>query len=85
MDWRLYAWIKRGGRRKELLKLLSKSNQPLTAKDIKIQLKISLSQVSFILKELSDKGVILCLNPEDKIGRLYRINEEYRKIIGEMK
>ena len=85
MDWSLYAWIKRGSRRKELLKLLSTSNQPLTAKDIKIQLKISLSQVSFILKELSDKEIILCLNPEDKIGRLYKIKEGYKKIIGEMK
>lgn len=85
MDWSLYAWIKRGSRRKELLKLLSKSNQPLTAKDIKLQLKISLSQVSFILKELSDKKIIICLNPEDKIGRLYKIEEGYKKIIGEMK
>jgi DNA-binding transcriptional regulator GbsR (MarR family) len=85
VDWRLYAWIKRGNRRKEVLRLISKSNQPLTAKDIKIQLKISLSQVSFILKELQDKGIILCLNPEDKIGRLYKIKDEYKKMIGEMK
>ena len=85
MNWSLYAWIKRGSRRKELLKIISKSNQPLTAKDIKIQLKISLSQVSFILKELSDKKIIICLNPEDKIGRLYKIKEEYKKIMGEMK
>jgi len=85
VDWEIYAWIKRGKRRKEVLRLLSESNLPLTAKDLKTQLKISLSQVSFILKELSRKEIILCLNPEDKIGRLYKIRDKYKKIILEMK
>jgi predicted transcriptional regulator len=80
VDWKLYAWIKRGNRRKELLKLLSNSKQPLTANEIKTELKISLSQVSFLLKEISKKELIICLNPEDKIGKLYIIAEEGKNI-----
>jgi DNA-binding transcriptional regulator GbsR (MarR family) len=85
VDWKLYAWIKRGKRRKELLQLLCSSKQPLTAKEIKDKLKISLSQASYLLHELSKKNIIVCLNPDDKIGRLYSINEDYKILIGEIK
>jgi len=80
VDWKLYAWLKRGNRRKELVKILSNTKQPMTAKEIKTELNISLSQVSFLLKELSKKSLIVCLNPEDKIGRLYIITEEGKNI-----
>jgi predicted transcriptional regulator len=85
VDWKLYAWIKRGNRRKELLKILSNKKQPLTANEIKTELNISLSQVSFLLKELSKKELIVCLNPEDKIGRIYIISEEGKNICQQQK
>jgi predicted transcriptional regulator len=75
MDWQLFAWLKRGSRRKDVLILLSNSNSPLTANEIKNQLKISLSQSSFTLKELNQKGLIVCLNPLDKIGKVYKISD----------
>lgn len=76
MDWELYAWLKRGKRRKETLKLLSDSNSPLTTKEIKIKLNVAMSQASFTVKELIDKELIECLNPKDNIGRLYRISKK---------
>jgi len=85
VDWKLYAWVKRGKRRKELLQFLSNSNQPVTPKEIKDELKISLSQVSFLLTELSKKKIIICLNPEDNIGKLYIISEEGKKLFEGMK
>jgi len=84
VDWKLYAWIKRGNRRKELLKLLSNSKQPLTANEIKTELKISLSQVSFLLKELSKKELVICLNPEDNIGKIYKISKNGEELIHEI-
>lgn len=83
MDWDLYAWLKRGNRRKEVLKLLVNSQSPMTANEIKGKLKVALSQASFTVKELSDKKLVECLNPKDKIGRLYKITNEGKDLMGE--
>ena len=81
MDWGLYAWVNRGSRRKSVLELLAKSEKPLSTNDIKKSLKIAISQASFTLKELSDKKLIECVNPEDKIGKLYVISKQGRVIV----
>mgnify|MGYP001560621772 CR=1 FL=1 len=73
MDWRLYAWLHRGPRREGVLELLTKSEKPLSTKDVKKYLQIAISQASFTLKELLNKKLIECINPKDKIGKLYRI------------
>jgi predicted transcriptional regulator len=76
MDWVLYAWLKRGSRRKSILNLLFDSTSPLSANEIKSKLNISLSQASFTLKELSEKELVECLNPQDSIGKIYKISSE---------
>ena len=76
--------MKRGNRRKDVLKLISKSKQPLSAKNITDELKMSLSQVSFLLKELSEKELILCLNPEDNIGKIYRLAQKGEEMMHEI-
>lgn len=76
MNWELYAWLKRGSRRLDILQHLSNSDRPLTANDIKNNLKMSLPQSSLTLKEILQKELIDCLNPDDKIGKLYKINDE---------
>ena len=81
MDWELYAWLKRGHRRKKVLNLLYNSNSPLSVNDIKKNLKISISQSSFTIKELLENGLVDCLNPNDKIGKLYKISEKGREIL----
>ncbi len=81
MDWTLYAWVKRGKRRYNTLKVISSSQKPLTPKQIQKEVGISLSQLSLILKELSEKNLILCLNSQDKIGKNYVISAEGEEII----
>ncbi|MBI2101360.1 hypothetical protein HYT53_02005 [Candidatus Woesearchaeota archaeon] len=76
MDWGLYAWVNRGSRRKSVLELLAKSDKPLSTNYIKKSLKIAISQASFTLKELSNKKLIECVNPKDKIGKLYVITKK---------
>ena len=83
MDWELYAWLKRGSRRKSILLVLYKSKEPLTANDISKELEIAISQVSFTVRELVGKGFVICLNPKDKIGKLYRITKEGKEILNE--
>lgn len=84
MDWELYAWLKRGSRRKAVLTLFHESEKALTANDVKNKAKISLSQASFTLSELRDKNLIVCLNPSDKIGKLYKISDLGEELISEI-
>jgi DNA-binding MarR family transcriptional regulator len=81
VDWKTYAWLNRGKRRKSVLELLSKSEKPLSAKEVKSKLKIALSQASYTLKELNEKGLINCVNPNDKIGKLYLVSKKGKELI----
>ncbi len=81
MDWGLYAWLNRGSRRKSVLELLAKSEKPLSTNEIKKSLKIAISQASFTLKELLNKKLIACLNPKDKIGKLYCITKRGKELL----
>tara|TARA_Y100000031_G_scaffold157008_1_gene214932 strand:- start:11363 stop:11623 length:261 start_codon:yes stop_codon:yes gene_type:complete len=81
MDWGTVAWIKRGSRRESVLKFLSKQNNPVSANDVKKQLKIAMSQASATLKELRTKGLVDCLNPKDKIGKIHKINNKGKSLM----
>ena len=76
----MYAWLKRGNRRRDVLRVIASSNTPLTVNEIKTKVKIAIAQASFTVKELLDKKMIECLNPKDKIGRIYRITSEGKGI-----
>ncbi len=47
-----------------------------TPTNISKVLKISLSNVSAKLKELNKRGLVVCINPERKKGRIYVITEK---------
>ena len=81
MDWELYAWLKRGNRRREILKVIAGSSSPLTVNEIKNKVKIAMPQSSFTVKELSGKGLIDCLNSKDKIGKLYKLSKKGGEIL----
>lgn len=81
MDWSKFAWLKRGKRRIDILRILNNSTQPITINEIKLTSKIAISQASATVSELLDKGLIRCKNPDDKIGKLFEINEEGKKFL----
>lgn len=81
MDWQKYAWVKRGNRRQSTLELFNEKTTPLTINDVHEKTKIALSQASATIAELEQKGLIECLNAQDKIGKLYRLTKEGKEII----
>jgi len=85
MDWKLFAWLKRGRRRQSVLEVLSESNKPLSTNEIKVKLKVAISQASFTLKELVEKKLISSVNPDDNIGKLYIITDLGKKVLEELK
>jgi len=81
MDWKKCAWLRRGKRRLETLKTFDKVSTPITIKDVMVKSRIAISQASATVAELEKAGLVKCLNPEDKIGKLYVISDEGKKII----
>lgn len=82
--WITYAWVKRGKRRQITLKIFYESLNPLSVNDIRAKSKVALSQASATVGELEEAGLIICLNPNDKIGKLYRISEQGKTIIAQL-
>ena len=84
MDLAKYAWLKRGKRRQITMEVFKKSPVPLLINDIHERTKIALSQASVTISELEEKQLIECLNPKDKIGKLYKITPEGTELLEKM-
>ena len=74
-----YSWIVRGKQRKKIIKVMDK-NKPKIPTQIKEQTKLSLNNVSDILREFKKKRIVKCLNPKEKTGRLYELTSKGMRI-----
>jgi transcription initiation factor IIE alpha subunit len=73
----LYSWIIRGKQRTAVLCVLDK---PMTPKQISEQTHIKFSNVSDVLRAMTEKGIAICLNPKQKTGRLYDLTKSGKKV-----
>ena len=74
--------LKNSDYRKRILESLSDADY-LTPSEISEKTKIRLNHVSNFLKDLKDNQLIICLNDEEKRGRLYKITDLGKKVIGD--
>lgn len=74
--------IKNSEYRRKILISLSDVNY-LTPSEISEKTKIRLNHVSNFLKDLKDNNLVVCLNDNDKRGRLYQITELGKKVAKE--
>jgi DNA-binding MarR family transcriptional regulator len=81
IDWELYAWVMRGRQRRRVLAALSKPRLP---SELKREAGMSLTNLSKTLRSLEDKGMVECLTPGNKTGRLYGLTEKGQAIREEM-
>ncbi|MCX6817301.1 MAG: ArsR family transcriptional regulator [Candidatus Aenigmarchaeota archaeon] len=70
IDWELYSWLVRGSQRKAIIEALEKPKIP---SQIRNDTKLSIANVSKILKLFVDNGIAECLNPNTKMGKLYKL------------
>jgi len=80
-NYSLLSFILRGERRKAILLCL---NKPMIPKDIANSCNVSIHNVSKSLKELVDKGLIVCKNQQDKFYRFYELTNKGRDILKEL-
>ena len=74
--------LKNSEYRKKILESLYKVNY-LTPSEIAEKTKLRLNHVSNSLKDLKDNKLVVCLNENEKRGRLYQITELGKKVIEE--
>ena len=72
--------LKNSEYRKRILKSLVDVNY-LTPSEISEKTKIRLNHVSNFLKDLRENKLAVCLNDEEKRGRLYKITKLGKKVI----
>lgn len=75
--------LKNSEYRKKILEVLSQANY-LTPSEISTKTKIRLNHVSNFLTNLKEFKLIICLNENEKRGRLYQITELGKKVIKEI-
>jgi DNA-binding MarR family transcriptional regulator len=73
MDWADYSFVVRGQNRRKVLLALEKEKTPTQVAE---ETKLNLSHVSRALKELTERGLVECVTPEEKVGRIYRATPE---------
>lgn len=74
--------IKNSDYRRRIISSLVDVNY-LTPSEISKKTKIRLNHVSNFLKDLKDNNLIVCLNDDDKRGRLYQITDLGKMVIKE--
>jgi len=74
MDYDKLGWLKASQYRQNILVILSK--QICTPKDISIETGYYLSHVSNTISELKKRGLVECLTPQRKKGRIYKTTKE---------
>ena len=80
-NYSLLSFVLRGERRKAILLCL---NKPMIPKEIGEHCNVSIHNVSKSLKELVDRSLIVCKNPNDKFYRFYELTKKGKDILKEL-
>ena len=75
---RSYSWLVRGRQREAVIKVMDRPKIPsrICREAKKFNEKISLNSTSDILRNFVEKGIAVCLNPKEKVGRLYELTKK---------
>lgn len=79
--WELVGYVKRSPNRLKALLLL---DSPMMPSELGREMKISLTHASKVIRELHSKELVVCLNENLNIGRIYRITAKGKKILTEI-
>jgi len=82
VNLKLYAWVVRGKQRVAIIKSFSKDMTPsqIHKKCKTFNEKVSLNNTSDVLRSFVKEGIAICLNEEDRIGRIYQLTDEGEEI-----
>lgn len=78
MDWRDYGYVVASNYRLKLVRALFP--HPKTPKQICNETRIGMTHISRTIKELSVRGLISCINPQEVKGRVYSLTEKGKEL-----
>ena len=82
------SYIDRSKQRKEIVRILSNDSFKKPS-DLAKELNIRTNHVSRVLKDLKEENIVICVNEEEKRGRLYKLTDKgkdaYNFIINNIK
>ncbi len=81
MNLQKLSFVLRGKIRKKVVLALSSRKLPSQIKD---ETKLEDSNVSRALKELVKEGIVKCITPKEKTGRIYELTKVGEEIKGEI-
>lgn len=70
MSYDDYSWVVRGKQRRAIIQVLSKGKIPTQVKE---ETRLSLNNVSDVLRAFEKRKLVRCLNPRAKTGRVYQL------------
>jgi len=83
-DFELFRWLRRGCRRKRILRYLAVQKRTVTPSQIGRSLSLKLGNISESLSQLRRLNLVALLNPEKPFNRLYRITDLGRRIVAKL-
>ena len=69
-------WLKRSKRRTAIIEAMTKPKMPCEIHDQALNGVVSLSNTTEVLKALMEEGLVVCINPNEKVGRLYELTKK---------
>lgn len=78
-DYGLASFVSRGKTRKMVLENLGRPKTPTQLSNL---LQTHRSTVSRSISQLRKKGLVVCLTPKEKTGRLYKISRKGEGVLG---
>lgn len=82
MDWNKFGYILSSKYRRKII--ISLKGDPKTPKQISLELELHLSHVSSTLKDLTRIGIIKCLTPDLRKGKLYGLTGIGEEIVNKL-
>lgn len=79
--WEQVGYVKRSPNRIKALSLLT---APIMPSELGREMKISLTHASKIIRELHSKKLVVCLNENLKLGRIYKITTQGKKVLNSL-
>jgi len=77
----LYSWVVRGKQRVAMITALNKLKTP---KQLSEETNFKFSNVSDVLQAMRKKNLVRCINPQERMGRLYELTNKGKAVLKEL-
>jgi predicted transcriptional regulator len=81
MSWNDVSYVIASKTRKSLIARLE---TPRTPTFLAKELDLNLANISRAITELEDKGIVVCLTPKQKVGKIYSLTKKGKDIISKI-